>query len=453
MTLFSYSLIFLGLYVSVLAGISWRARYHDAGEGFVIGSRQCTLPETTAGVVGVLRSGSALPLWFMIVLTLGWWSYLVIAAYYLAILVMAWLAPRVRERAFRENMVTIPDLVESGVGPLSAKIVNAATLLVVFLGAAAQIFIGGTVLGGLLGIGTGWGIWFSTVIVGTYLWIGGYQTLIRTDLFQVIVMILLAVGAFAIGELPDLQTEMARLETINWNMLIGMAFTCTVMWATPDLWQRFYSANSAKTARRACFIAIGIDTLIVFGIIAFTSGIAALSDESDPFALFAALFAGEIGAPVVVALFGIFLFSALMSTLDNFVYVIASQITKNVARVDFRAERARFIRWLRAVTIILLIALSVLAMTINDFIQYILSLAIIVIVIGPAIIYAAISARADPVTDRAVALIVLFALALSGGMFAAGLFDAHMWLYAVPTLATAVPLAVFSRLRKARQFR
>ncbi len=440
MSLLQYTLLFFGLYLAVITYISWRARYHDHGEGFIIGSRRIGFLETLAAFVNIFRSGSALPLWLWIISIFGVWSFVAIIPYYILFAVVALVAPIARRKAIEHNIVTVSDLVKVGIGPYTAHLTSFISIYAAFLIAAAQLFMGGTVLGGLLGVGRDIGIVITAVTVASYLWVGGYMTLIRTDFFQFIVILILAFLAYVFIDWPTMEQVSDSYADIDWNILSGIMIGALTIMAVPDVWQRIFSADSGKTARNAVLFTTLVDAFIVGGIILLCTYV--LRDtaiDSDTNAIFGNIFTENYPAPIVAVLFGLFIFSALMSTLDNNVYIFTSSFTKNVLGINQEKDKDNFIKWSRFLTIIMLSSLSFLAFTIEDLIQFLFDTTMYLIILGPFIIYACLSKKADKTTDYIMLILGILVSVLYFTMQFNGCFE-NMTLYIVPYVALVIPM-------------
>ena len=439
MSLEGYAVIFFLIYIAGLALVSWRARSADSGEGYIIGGRKVGLWPTTAAIVAVLRSGSAIPFWCILVAACGLYALIPIAVYYLFILFMGVIAPQVRAKSVQHNLITIPDILGVGLGRYSSLIALAAALYAALLYSAAQIFIGGTVFAGLFNMPTYYGIITSVAVVGAYLWLGGYMTLIKTDLIQFLVIIALAVGAYFY---TDFNTVLQTAPKPDWLLVFGMCMTAPVILAQTDIWQRLYSAESGATARRACFLACIIDLVIVTGLVFFISGILSGFDVDNPGAIFEGFFSGDHANPAVTALFGVFIFAMLMSSLDNQIYIFTSHITRNILNIDARTQRRRFIGWLRVLTIAMMIGLTLIALTIDDIVRFLLDNIMLVVLIGPPIAYAAISQGPDRRADLWLSASMLLGLGVYMVLLLYGYFANMAWYivpFAIPAL-TAVTL-------------
>jgi SSS family solute:Na+ symporter len=179
-------LVIIVVYFIVIIGIGvWSRRRAGGQNGFFVANRQGTLPLITGSLVATAVGGSAVVgmagLGFAQGLTGAWW--LLVGSIGLLIL-GAFFARRVRGAA----LYTLPELVEKQYG---RRMSLAASILIViaWVGVVAgQIVAAGTVLS-ILGIGpvTFWMTVFTIVLVA-YAILGGQFSIIRTDVFQSVIL-------------------------------------------------------------------------------------------------------------------------------------------------------------------------------------------------------------------------------------------------------------------------
>jgi solute:Na+ symporter, SSS family len=189
-------LTIIAVYFLVIIGIGvWSKRGAGSKNGFFVAHRRGTLPLITGSLVATAVGGSATVgmagLGFTQGLTGAWW---LLAGSIGLVLLGVFFAKKVRGAA----LYTLPELVERQYG---RRMSLAASVLIViaWVGVVAgQIVAAGKVLS-ILGIGSVavWMIVF-TVVCLVYAILGGQFSIIRTDLFQA--MILFA-GIFAASAL------------------------------------------------------------------------------------------------------------------------------------------------------------------------------------------------------------------------------------------------------------
>jgi SSS family solute:Na+ symporter len=270
-------LVIIVVYFIVIIGIGvWSRRRAGGQNGFFVANRQGTLPLITGSLVATAVGGSAVVgmagLGFAQGLTGAWW--LLVGSIGLLIL-GAFFARRVRGAA----LYTLPELVEKQYG---RRMSLAASILIViaWVGVVAgQIVAAGTVLS-ILGIGpvTFWMTVFTIVLVA-YAILGGQFSIIRTDVFQsvilfagiftALVLVISQVGGFhglKVSLLPS-YFSFPVSSAFGWKSLISLLILVGATYVVgPDMYSRLFCAKGERTAQRSAILSAFLFIPLAFAI-------------------------------------------------------------------------------------------------------------------------------------------------------------------------------------------
>jgi len=272
-------LTIIAVYFLAIIGIGvWSRRRAGSQNGFFVAHRKGTLLLITGSLVATAIGGSATVgmagLGFKQGLTGTWW--LLVGSIGLVILGI-FFARKVRGAA----LYTLPELVER---QYDRRMSLAASILIViaWVGVVAgQIVAAGTVLS-ILGIGsvTFWMVAFTIVCVA-YAILGGQFSIIRTDVFQAV---LLFIGIFValslvfsqVGGINGLKASLPpgyfsfpTSPEFNWKMLLSLLILVGATYVVgPDMYSRLFCAKGEKTAQQStilsAFIFIPLALAIIF---------------------------------------------------------------------------------------------------------------------------------------------------------------------------------------------
>jgi SSS family solute:Na+ symporter len=292
---------------------------------YIVAGRRLTLPAFVATLVST---------WYGGILGVGEYTWqhgvsnwLVFGVpYYLYAAVFAVFLAR---RARRSEMLTVPDLLEKHYGRPAA--LAAAGVLFVMTAPAAYVLM----LGVLLNFATGWPVWIG-VVLGTllsisYVFRGGLRAVVATDMVQFVLMflgflVLVPVCIWRFGGWSFLQAGLPAGH-LQWDG--GLGWQAIAIWyvialgtlVEPAFYQRCYAAQSAETARRGIFVAIGF--WVVFDFLTTTAGLYArvlLPDLADPVQAFPAL-ASLVLPAFWQGVFTVGLLATIMSTVDSYAFI------------------------------------------------------------------------------------------------------------------------------------
>ena len=308
------------IYVGLLIGFGFY-RTKQSGkdpEEFLLAGRKLSLPGFVVTLVAT---------WYGGILGIGentysygiqTWFIFGLPYYIFAILFAFLIAGRINETKF----ISIPDQFHGRFGK-TAGVVSA--LYILFLASPAPYILSiGILLQFTTGLSFGLSLLMSTGLSLSYIWIGGFKAVVRTDGLQfgfmfVGFLLLLIFSMKSSGPLSELVLPVSHL-----NITGGASIQYIVVWffialwtfVDPGFYQRCAAAKSPQTAKKGILISIGF--WFIFDMLTLSTGLyaKALLTAGDP------LFAyPRLGAMVLPPLaYGIFitgLLATIMSTIDS----------------------------------------------------------------------------------------------------------------------------------------
>ena len=316
----------VGYFVSIYVIGLWTKRRETTSE-FLIANRSVGTFLTTASVSAVIGGvflGSVSALAFELGLGALW----LVTGFAAGLGLLGIVAARIKFIADENDFLTLSDYLfskfDSRTGYLGAAILFAAFLFLL----AGQFIVGGQLFAVLFSIEYPVAVIAMGVATLAYLLLGGFKAVIRTDLLQFAVMLLVFVLLVPL----NMDTKQIDLE---WNIaspgLLGMAslFLSGVAgcFMGADIWQRVYSARTSRVARTSLLLSATV--WLVFGVCLILLGIAAHGDPNVTAdrALFYGLF--ELLPQQLAGFATVALLAALMSTIDTEVFLLGSSVAKD----------------------------------------------------------------------------------------------------------------------------
>ena len=211
-------------------------------------------------------------------------------------------------------------------------LVSAIILLVVYFGMLLNQFIAGSsILANISGLSYETALLISASVITIYLFAGGFKSVVKTDVFQYVIMFILFVllAYVLIKGDHDFSREATDLSDMNFSMTIAFIFFgILIIFQSAEYWQRVYAAKSNKVIKTG-FIASAI-LVLVTGLAITIVGLSAHYQvpgiaPRDAFAEGLKVLAPKkfIGAGLVL------LFAAIMSSADTIIFVLASSMAKD----------------------------------------------------------------------------------------------------------------------------
>lgn len=343
-------ILYFGLVLFIGTFKSWKTIKDPTH--YLLAGRKLTLPAFVATLVaswygGILGIGE-----FTFLYGISNW-FVFGVPYYLAALIFALF---VAQRARRENLYTIPEQLERAYGR-QASLLGAFFIFLIATPAAYVLM-----LGVLIHFFFGWPLWFC-VLVGTlftmcYVYIGGFGSVVRTDILQFMLMYL-GFGSliiFSVTKYGGWDFLQANLPPSHFVWHGGQGPSYILVWyfialATlidPSFYQRCFAVKDERSARIG--ILISILFWVVFDLLSTTAGLyarAVLKDLSIPINAYLEL-AQNVLPSFFHGLFLIALLATVMSTLDSYSFLAAMTIGHDVVwRIKKNHQVSQITRYTR----------------------------------------------------------------------------------------------------------
>jgi SSS family solute:Na+ symporter len=319
-------------------GLSTRKQAKNAGSFFVAGRSGTALFITgslLATIIGASATIGMAGMGFSRGLTGAWW--ILTGSVGLVVLGLLF-AKKVREYGF----YTLPALIEKQYGRIPA-LAGSLLIVIAWMGViAGQIIAAGNIMG-VLGYGnpTLW-IWISTAVFICYTVLGGQRAVLKTDLWQTIIIFLgifsgLAFVLWKVGGFNGLKVNLPAsyfsfpvsskfsvIQLINYLLLVGVTYV-----VGPDIYSRIFSAQNGQVANKSVFWTAGLLVPLAFGITLIGMAAAVLYPGISSGLAFPTVIK-EAMPPVLVGLVLAALLSAVMSTAVTCLLSVSTILTTDV---------------------------------------------------------------------------------------------------------------------------
>ena len=338
-------IIFYFLLMLAIGLYSFKKKEASGSTGFFVAGRKAGLP-LVAGSLAATFIGASVVLGmvgrgYRMGLPAVWW--LLVGAIGLVILGL-FFAKKVR----RVGVYTLPELVEKqygGKAGLAASLVIVAAWISV---CAAQIVAAGSVLHALI---PSWDISALMAICAAvfviYTFLGGAYSVIRTDLVQLIIIIVgilvtLGLVMHDVGGIGGLKASLPAdyfsfpvNESFKWyDWVVMLILTGSVYVVGPDMYSRLFCARDEKVARSSTFTAALVAIPVAFIVVLIGMGAKVLypsiaSEQAFPMIIQNLLPAGVSGLVVAALL------AAMMSSADTVILTTSTILCVDIGGKAF----------------------------------------------------------------------------------------------------------------------
>lgn len=323
--------------VCILIGILSSRNQKD--EDYLIAGRKLGLWGFMASVVASYIGGAAIVAFTAYVYQYGISAMAVFIGTSLGFLLFIPYAKKLRKIGEEKKFFTLSDWFyykfNTEVGLLSAII-----LFIVYFGMLLNQFIAGsTILASISGWSYETALLFSSLIISVYLFAGGFRSVIKTDIFQYIVLfVILFILAFVLNggeDSAEVIHGLVDFSDASPVMTVAfLAFGIFIVFQSSEYWQRVYAAKNERVVTKG-LRGSAVLTLIT-GLVICLVGLAAHYHVPgiEPKEAFAEGLTVLVPSKYIVAGL-ILIFAAIMSSADTQIFVLASS-----AAMDFFGQHS-----------------------------------------------------------------------------------------------------------------
>jgi len=239
-------------------------------------------------------------------------------------------ALELRQKAHDHQFLTVSDYFYHVIGK-KAGVASAVLLSVVitFL-ILSNLIAGSSVLANLAGWSYGQSLVISAVVVLIYLLLGGMKSVVKTDIFQYfMIVILTVVVSLAMVKQTGIDTTLLSFKKASPGLMVAFViFGIAGPFYSAHTWQRLYAVKDDRSLKigllgaGGCIFVVGV-AITLIGIAAYSGFPETLPEEAAVFGMAQLLPTGLLGLGLAM------LFAAIMSSIDTQVFYLSSSIAKD----------------------------------------------------------------------------------------------------------------------------
>lgn len=434
-------------YSAFVLAVSIATRKHKTADEYLMGGRNASSAYVGSALFTLVGGGELITL-TALAYVYGWAGLALFLGYAIGFSFLAIFAKRIRINA---RALSLPDYIHQNFGPIAGHLVFLVSFGAFFSMLLIQFTAGGQILQPLLHIDYSLCILITAFIATIYLVIGGFRTVLVTDMIQGVSRILLLpliIVAVVFGIEGGLQPFSAEpLSLMVWISLTVTGFFVAA--SSADVWQRIYAARSDKAASGG--LLVGAVSLMIFGamlvqlgILAKVGGVAMSADTAFVDALSSGLPMWATYLAVILVL------STIMGTADTEIFLLSGMLSRELFRIKGiydEEEISRRQSIVKSRIFVVLIAASAvgLALIFRDLLAIYTWLLSAILVIAPVVIFSLFfKLKKWQVQWSMLINLVLFIVLAIAGLIS----PENAYLIVIPSLLLFGALALLSRYHR-----
>ncbi|MBT3207006.1 MAG: sodium:solute symporter family protein [Bacteroidetes bacterium] len=385
-TLSTSNIFLLISYAVVCIAIGIWSTFKQKDNDFLIAGRKLTTFGFVASVVAGYIGGNSLVAYTAFVYQYGLSAISLFVGTSIGFLLFIYYALRIRRIGKEKKFLTLSDWFYEKFDKRSGFVSSIMILLVYFGFLMNQFIAGSSILSSISGWSYEFALFISGAVIVIYLSLGGFNSVIRTDIFQylVLLVLLIMVGFVMFGEkrshVVDLfDSSHLQISKIAAFMIYGISY----VFFSAEYWQKTYAAKDDIVIKKglrgsAILIVISGLALSLIGLYAWAYIPGLEAKDAAASGLSALLPQSLTGLGLMLV------FAAIMSSADTMVFVLSTSVAKDyVAR--FKTQKTDE-HQLKKITRIFIVIFSILSVGGAFFFRDIISLILTVTGIGFSLI-------------------------------------------------------------------
>lgn len=363
--------LFIAIYFIIVLAVGWFAGRKETKEEYLIAGRNLKFLQSTATIfsskigAGILLTYTALV--YLYGLGALWYFIGAIFGYF----VFYFFAKKIKKLSDEKQYYTLPDFFFDQKGKLTGYLVSIVVFLSMFGWVIVNFTGGAKVISEYSALSFELSIILMGIVILTYLLIGGFKAVVKTDVIQTLGISLLFVLMFFL-----LFTSGSSLTFADFNLfsipvgqiinffLAGLLFPL----ASAELWQRVYAVKDEKNLKKSLILAsslyfiVGV-VLLLIGLVIRTK-LAGLDADTSLIVGFSNLLpAGLAGLAVVI------FYSAIMSSSDTYLFTSNASLTQDFLQKSGYVKKEKLLKVMKISMALLMVFGVILSLIIRDIVD------------------------------------------------------------------------------------
>ena len=377
------TIAYLIIYLIALVIITWlSSRRQTVGE-YINSSKKLTVSESTWTTFASLLTGYNFVLGVTFAYLYGFWYLMAFVGAGMAFIVLYFFYKK-RLAALQKNhdLFSIGDYFGLEYSLSTKIIVNLILCVTLLLFLILQMYVNTGLFSALLHIEKITALLLTSGIVCVYLWLGGFKTSVKTDIFQGILILPIILTIFVFPVHFTWEKVPAAFDLSQFWFAVGLALLQFFsLLAQAESFQRVFAVKDSETLKKSLKVAFVLLALVAGSIAYLGINFKFSGIITDPLNLFTE---GVLGAlpQWLGSLLIISLIAAFMGTIDSSAFafgILAARMKNNITQDST-------VRLTRYFTLIGIVLSAIASLYLFSFLQSVFALVSIISVIGAALL-------------------------------------------------------------------
>jgi Na+/proline symporter len=363
--------IFIAIYFIVILVVGFWSGRKEEKEDYLIGGRKLKSFEATTTIFSSRIGAAILLTYTALVYLYGLGAYWYFIGSVLGLFVFYFFGKKVKTLGDQQKFYTLSDFFFYLKGPVAGYLSAIVVIIIMFGWVVLNFTAGAKLVQEYTPISYNWSVIIIGVIILSYLLVGGFKAVVKTDIIQTLGIFLLFILMIYLLVHTETKPKIIVSDFFNIptkeiiNFFLAGFF---IPMASPELWQRVYAIENQKHFKRSLLLSsifyfiIGFILLMIGMVIRID--MPNISADTSLIVGFSKLLPiGLSGLSVVI------IYSAVSSSADTYMFTTASSITQDFLEKLGLVKHEKTRTIMRVIMTILMILGVTMALTLRDIVD------------------------------------------------------------------------------------
>lgn len=325
------SILYFLLYIATLAMIGWVMSRKETENGFMIADRKVAGAALAITLTAGYFDGATLAFYMAYVYQYGLSALWLFIGFAVGFLILRRFAPHIKRVADERDIYSLPEYFYKTIGPMSGIMFSVILVTAFSLLLVVNLIVSGKVLSAIFSLSYPVAVSIGGVIILTYLFLAGLKAVIKTDIFQFLIMVVMSVSValFLTNRSSFSSTDLNPIALGTGNLISFFVIGAMSAMVGPDLWQRIFASKDEHSLRRG--LSYGAMIIPVLAGIIGVMGLATKQFFPEIAPENALVFGFSHLLPIGLKELGmVLLYAVSLSSSDTFTFVISSILTRDI---------------------------------------------------------------------------------------------------------------------------
>ena len=363
--------IFIVIYFIIILIVGFWSGRKEEKEDYLIAGRKLKSFEATATIFSSRIGAAILLTYTALVYLYGLGAYWYFIGSVLGLFVFYFFGKKIKKLGDEQKFYTLSDFFFYLKGPVAGYLSAIVVVIIMFGWVVLNFTAGAKLVQEYTPISYNWSVIIIGVIILSYLLVGGFKAVVKTDIIQTLGIFLLFILMIYLLVNTDTKPKIIFADLFNIptkeiiNFFLAGFF---IPMASPELWQRVYAIENQKHFKRSLLLSSVF--YFIIGLILLMIGMIIRIDITDISADTALIVGFSRLLPVGLAgLSVIIIYSAVSSSADTYMFTTASTVTQDFLEKSGVLKKEKLFIALRIIMVLLMVLGVVMALVLRDIVD------------------------------------------------------------------------------------